>query len=676
MFADSGADCCGIQEDWATADFDTEIQTTTQTASIDTPGGIVESNKFVNLSFKRKHDNVTWSTRFYLLPDIPLKLLGGKNLLESFGFVFPNGIPNCFKHPEELELDLNLELEPTFKPLYNKNNSNKMYLVCKKSNNIEVNQSTSMTNRIFAGTKVLMDYSIKGNENLSYNYAKAKQQQHLINKSKLYNLHLDNSKTANNHNNNNQISQLPTTNKHIHTTQTTSKPTTPITTRTAPKSNGKNEIDLENVNIDKLIGKRKLIWPDFSYIRYTHSDRLYNEFMHLVKKYDDIFATHQYDRRDLAIPPVKLGLKPEAYQQRIAVRQPQLSPAKTRAAIAIAQEHLKNGFYKPNENSIHNVPYGMLVKRGPDGTPDRFKEFYDFRKLNEMVTVRSANIPTIPDVTQWMEKTPFMLLSKFDKKNWYYQFPLDERDQQFTKTTIDGKEYIHTALGYGHANGPALGQDMSDRIAIESIDDWNDMMAWIDDDIMKHLVDAEVPQLIGSVEKYFATCRKYHALLNPEKLFVFITGVEYVGFIFQTNGKEITKSYRAQLLSLEKPITQHDLQNVMGSVQFIAPFTPYLAIVLYWLNRLQQQLPVAKRAKAKKQKLQWDKQANDAWKMLKHLIKYAKMVYYVTKEGKLLLRGDACTIGMSNILYQLQQNGKGNLVCVFVVIIANNSQHI
>ena len=58
------------------------------------------------------------------------------------------------------------------------------------------------------------------------------------------------------------------------------------------------------------------------------------------------------------------------------------------------------------------------------------------------------------------------------------------------------------------------------------------LMAWIDDDIMKHLLGAEVPQLIGSVRKYFETVREYNALLNPEKLFVFITGVEYVGFIY------------------------------------------------------------------------------------------------------------------------------------------------
>ena len=378
--------------------------------------------------------------------------------------------------------------------------------------------------------------------------------------------------------------------------------------------------------------------------------------MKLLQEFKDIFATHQYHRRNLNIEPVKLALKKEAYSHRIAVNQTTLSPAKTRAAEAIAIEHVNSGFYKPIKNSIHNVPYGMLVKRGADGTPDRFKEFYDFRKLNEYVNIRSAKIPTIAQVTQWMEKEPFILLSKFDKKNWYYQIPLHEDDQQFTTTDMPNGKFIHTAFGYGHANGPATGQDLSDIIANKSIDDWSDLMAWIDDDIMKHLMGAEVPQLIGSVRKYFETVREYNALLNPEKLFVFITGVEYVGFIYNNNGKSITKEYRTNLLAMEKPIAQNDLQNALGSVQFIAPFTPYLAIVLYWLNQLQQNLPTAKRVQTKKTKLKWNKTADEAWRMLKVLIKYTKMVYFVQQDGILLLRGDACSIAMANILYQLQKD--------------------
>ena len=112
---------------------------------------------------------MTWTTRFYLLPNLPLGLLGGKNLLESFGFVFPDGIPNVFKHPEEIEMDMELELQPTFKPIYNYNNSNNMYLCCKKSSNGILNESTTMMNKLFVGNKIIQDYSENGESNLTHN---------------------------------------------------------------------------------------------------------------------------------------------------------------------------------------------------------------------------------------------------------------------------------------------------------------------------------------------------------------------------------------------------------------------------------------------------------------------------------------------------------------------------
>ena len=95
---------------------------------------------------------------------------------------------------------------------------------------------------------------------------------------------------------------------------------------------------------------------------------------------------------------------------------------------------------------------------------------------------------------------------------------MDERDQQFTCTDMLNGKFIHTALGYGHGNGPAIRQDLSDTIAIKSVTNWSDLMAWIDDDIMKHFHGSSVRDLIYSVKKYFQTVREYNALLNPEKL--------------------------------------------------------------------------------------------------------------------------------------------------------------
>ena len=254
-----------------------------------------------------------------------------------------------------------------------------------------------MTNKLYVGSVAIQDYSKAGESNLTYNHVK--NQQRIINTCKLYNNQSQHQQASHNNdqkpstlqdnncsrdspvifnnNNNNSIQKKPSTNNTIDT-----------------KKNTIQNFDITSNDTDKLIGKRKLEFPNYDYITFTHSEKLYIEFQKLLVEFDDIFAKHKYHRRDLNVPPIKLGLRPEAYQHSIKRQQPTLSPAKTKAAIAIAQEHIKSGFLKPNTTSIHRVPYGMLVKIGADGTPDPFNKFYDFRKLNEYVDVRGANIPT------------------------------------------------------------------------------------------------------------------------------------------------------------------------------------------------------------------------------------------------------------------------------------------
>ena len=146
-----------------------------------------------------------------------------------------------------------------------------------------------------------------------------------------------------------------------------------------------------------MIGKRKLKRPDYNYIKTVHPEghELYKEWINLLDEFQDIMATHQYDRRMLKIEPVRLGLKPEAFSTRIYTPQHNLSSSKIKAMEAITIEKEKNGFFIPG-NGFHNIPYGMFIRRKGDGTPDRFKEFYDLRELNKYVDVKPAKIPTMP----------------------------------------------------------------------------------------------------------------------------------------------------------------------------------------------------------------------------------------------------------------------------------------
>ena len=94
--------------------------------------------------------------------------------------------------------------------------------------------------------------------------------------------------------------------------------------------NNNVEFDINGNDMDKLIGKRKLLRPDYNYIKNIHpeGEQLYIEWIALLDEFNDIMATHQYDRRMLKIEPVKLGLKPDVYANRIYTPQHNLSQTK------------------------------------------------------------------------------------------------------------------------------------------------------------------------------------------------------------------------------------------------------------------------------------------------------------------------------------------------------------
>ena len=269
----------------------------------------------------------------------------------------------------------------------------------------------------------------------------------------------------------------------------------------------------------------------------------------------------------------------------------------------------------------------------------------------------------MPEVKQWVEKDEFIYFSKFDKKNWFNQFPLHEDDKQLVQTLTPRGTRMHTAMGYGHANGPHIGQNQSDKQAIESeVENKSKVIAWVDDDLMKHLRGSTRYDLIYCIRKYFLKCRKYDALLNPEKIFPFLTGLEFVGIQFQTYGQQLTESFKTNILQLKKPITVNDYQNFSGTTIFDAPFTPYYGIVMYWLHDLVKNLPTLKKAKAKKTKLIWNERAELAFDLIKKLLASTSIIYYVQKNGQILLRGDSCSVGMSSLMYQKQMDEFGDLV--------------
>ena len=114
------------------------------------------------------------------------------------------------------------------------------------------------------------------------------------------------------------------------------------------------------------------------------------------------------------------------------------------------------------------------------GKKPYWREIYDLRLLNEYVELRPTEIPQVIDVKSHMSEEGYMTI--IDVKSCYEGILIDGRDSWFVCTDSPLGRRIHRCLTYGHANGPAICQNIMNEIAAK----FGHSLIWVDDNLTKH----------------------------------------------------------------------------------------------------------------------------------------------------------------------------------------------
>ena len=141
-------------------------------------------------------------------------------------------------------------------------------------------------------------------------------------------------------------------------------------------------------------------------------------------------------------------------------------------------------------------------------------------------------------------------------------------------------------------------------------------MVWVDDVCQHHDEEMSEDELINQSREFFKVCERRNALLNPEKCYVYLAEYEYIGYEFNQLGSKITDKYRNKILDFEKPRNVKELQDFLGTIQYINRYIHQCQILTYWLNDLIKGI-----ASNGKNVLQWTPQANLAFEEIKKSIR-------------------------------------------------------
>ena len=133
------------------------------------------------------------------------------------------------------------------------------------------------------------------------------------------------------------------------------------------------------------------------------------------------------------------------------------------------------------------------------------------------------------------------------------------------------------------------------------------MHAYVDDVVIK---SEKAGSLIDDLRETFANLRKYKMKLNPTKCVFGVPAGMLLGYIVSQRGIEANPAKIKAIQSLKKPEELADVQKLMGCIAALSRF----------ISRLGEKAIPLYRLLKKSDKFVWDKEADDAFELLKKKI--------------------------------------------------------
>jgi len=234
-----------------------------------------------------------------------------------------------------------------------------------------------------------------------------------------------------------------------------------------------------------------------------------------------------------------------------------LSPALVTQLRSMLQELLHNGLIVPS-NSQFAAP--LLMVRKPDGT---YRICIDYRKLNA-VTIKDKY--PLPNPTMIFDRLAgCKYFSKLDLRWGYWQIRMhpDAVDRTAFRTPMGS--FAWRVMGMGLSNAAPTFQRLMDSL----FRDLEFVSAYLDDII---IASRSAEEHLRHLETVLHQLHQHQLIARESKCAFFQTEVQFLGYKFSQNGKEVDPNKTTALLTIAPPTTVHALQQWLGAIKYYSSF--------------------------------------------------------------------------------------------------------
>ena len=149
-----------------------------------------------------------------------------------------------------------------------------------------------------------------------------------------------------------------------------------------------------------------------------------------------------------------------------------------------------------------------------------------------------------------------------DLTQGYWQIPIHEESQHLTAFRTAEGLYEWTRLGMGlKGAAPYFQYHMANTIFPDLI--YKILEVYLDDIITWGETQEE---LIQNLTQIFSKLRKFGIFINPDKIKIGLSEIEYVGHTIDRYGEKFSQKKQDQVLNFKKPTNVKDMKSFLGVI--------------------------------------------------------------------------------------------------------------